>query len=178
MFPRRKDVMSEAEMRDIWLAEDDETLKKGCIIDFHKCSGNGGQKVNKTSSAVRLIHQASGLSAEDTKERSQVRNLSNALKKLRLRIALKIRNPITEKSPLPVLSPPPSMTNVKVYSTALALMLDRLMDRSWDIPAAAEVMNISKTKLTKLIFRDPAFLLEVNRGRSEKGLPPLQNPVK
>jgi hypothetical protein len=57
-------------------------------------------------------------------------------------------------------------------------MLDFLMECSWDIPEAAQAMNVSKTKLTKLIFRDPAFLLEVNRGRSEKGLPPLQNPAK
>ena len=170
--------MSDTEQRNLWLMEDDEHLKEGCIIDFHKCSGNGGQKVNKTSSAVRLIHKASGLSAEDTRERSQARNLSNALKKLRLRIALKIRNAVTEDSPLPVLSPPPSLNNVKTYSTALALMLDFLLASSWDIPVAAQAMNVSKTKLTKLIFRDPAFLLEVNRGRSEKGLPPLQNPVK
>lgn len=170
--------MSEVFERDLWLLGDDEQLKEGCIIDFHKSSGNGGQKVNKTSSAVRLIHKASGLSAEDTRERSQARNLSNALKKLRLRIALKLRNPVTENSPLPVLSPPPSLNNVKTYSTALALMLDRLMDCDWDIPTAAQVMGVSKTKLTKLIFRDPAFLLEVNRGRSEKGLPSLQNPVK
>lgn len=170
--------MSDTEQRNLWLMEDDEHLKEGCIIDFHKCSGNGGQKVNKTSSAVRLIHKASGLSAEDTRERSQARNLSNALKKLRLRIALKIRNAVTEDSPLPVLSPPPSLNNVKTYSTALALMLDYLMACCWDVSAAAEAMNVSKTKLTKLIFRDPAFLLEVNRGRSEKGLPPLQNPAK
>lgn len=171
--------MSETvQQRDQWLMEDDEHLKEGCIIDFHKCSGNGGQKVNKTSSAVRLIHKASGLSAEDTRERSQARNLSNALKKLRLRIALKIRNTVTEDSPLPVLSPPPSLNNVKTYSTALALMLDHLMACSWDIAMAAEAMNVSKTKLTKLIFRDPAFLLEVNRGRAEKGLPALQNPAK
>ena len=64
-------------LRNSWLEEDDEHLLRECVQDFHKASGNGGQKVNKTSSAVRLIHTPSGVSVSESGDRSQVRNRSN-----------------------------------------------------------------------------------------------------
>lgn len=160
--------------RDIWLASEDDKLKEACIIDFHKASGAGGQKVNKTSSAVRLIHKPSGLATVDSTERSQARNVANALKKLRLRIALKIRKEVT--SPVPPLSGTPSMNNVRNYSRVLALILDCLEASGWEIPPAASLLGISRTKLLKLVFRDSSLLLEVNTARQELKLPPLQNP--
>ncbi len=41
---------------------------------FIRCSGRGGQKVNKTSSGVRLYHRSTGLEVKCTKERSQSLN--------------------------------------------------------------------------------------------------------
>lgn len=38
---------------------------------FIKCSGHGGQKVNKTSSGVYLLHRPTGTEVKCTKERSQ-----------------------------------------------------------------------------------------------------------
>ena len=79
--------------RNQLLMMDDETLGKECVFESFKGSGNGGQKRNKTSSAVRVRHSASGLTAEDVAERSWFRNRSNALRKLRLKISLQYRNP-------------------------------------------------------------------------------------
>ena len=160
--------------RDLWLAAEDDKLKEDCIIDFHKASGAGGQKVNKTSSAVRLIHKPSGLATVDSTERSQARNVANALKKLRIRIALKIRKEVV--SPVTSLSGTPSMNNVRNYSKVLALILDCLAASCWEIPPAASLLGVSRTKLLKLIFRDSSLLLEVNTARQELKLPPLQNP--
>ncbi len=56
--------------------------KKDFIVQHFKASGPGGQKRNKTSSAVRIIHPASGARAEGKEERSQTANKKNAFKRL------------------------------------------------------------------------------------------------
>ena len=54
--------------------------------DTYRASGKGGQHVNKTSSAVRLTHLASGLVAQCQNERSQHKNRGTARKMLASRI--------------------------------------------------------------------------------------------
>jgi protein subunit release factor B len=56
--------------------------KKDFIVQHFKASGPGGQKKNKTSSAVRIIHPESGARAEGKEERSQTANKKNAFKRL------------------------------------------------------------------------------------------------
>ena len=67
---------SEIELRD----EDIE-------MQVYRSSGAGGQKVNKTSSAVRLIHKPTGIVVSSQVERSHFQNLENCKNMLRARLA-------------------------------------------------------------------------------------------
>jgi protein subunit release factor B len=51
-------------------------------IDTFRCGGKGGQKQNKTSSGVRLVHIESGAIGESREERSQPQNKRNAFNRL------------------------------------------------------------------------------------------------
>ena len=67
-------------------APDIEVNESEIRMEVFRASGAGGQHVNKTSSAVRLIHEPTGLVASSQEERSQLQNREKALTRLKAMI--------------------------------------------------------------------------------------------
>src|SRR5947209_16158210 len=78
--------------RSVWTALSDDQLLAQCSVDTYRASGPGGQKRNKTSSAVRLRHGPSGLVVIAEESRSQHENKAKALRRLRQAIYLHVRD--------------------------------------------------------------------------------------
>jgi len=75
------------------LALPDAALLAECEESFFVGGGPGGQHRNKTESAVRLVHPATGVTVTATERRSQPQNRSAALARLRARLELLARKP-------------------------------------------------------------------------------------
>jgi hypothetical protein len=150
--------------RDEILLLSEEQLSQIVEFDFFKRSGNGGQKRNKTSSAVRVRLKEFDISAEDCTERSQKLNRSKALQKLRHKIAMTVRQEPTEEI-LAAVSP----SNNR-YPLFLAHLLDLLASVNYSFKECGLNLNLSSSQIEKLLRKDPALWQFVQSRKQNESL--------
>ncbi len=159
---------------------DDEHFLRDCRWEAFRGSGPGGQKRNKTSSAVRFVHIPSGIEAVASESRSQARNREFALRRLRHRVILEQRRPVELTGfELPAwwracggLSVPRPRLE---YLAVLGLVLDVLAAGGWRMSDAAQVLGVSTGAVSKFLLADEKAWATVNAARTACGLRTLVN---
>lgn len=172
-------------LRETLLLASDQALLGQCEVDRYRASGPGGQHRNKTESAVRLRHLATGVSAIAEESRSQAENKALALRRLRAQLALRHREPVTLES----FAPSPRLAAMvaggaaplgeKTRQTpefwlAMGELLDVLIADGCELRVTAERLGIGTAALSKLLLRDDAVAKQVNEERATRGLRPLR----
>jgi hypothetical protein len=165
-----------------YLDLDDRALLAQCEVDRFRASGPGGQHRNVTDSAVRLRHVPTGAVAQAFEARSQHQNRARALRRLRVAIALSVREPVDLERYAP---PPPLDAAIRRggiemgrrdarWPATAAAVLDIVEACDWRISDAATQLGISTAALSRFLTGDEELLRAANGRRQALGLRPLR----
>jgi RF-1 domain len=168
-------------LRHTWADLPDDGLLDQCVVDTFRASGPGGQKRNKTSSAVRLRHVPSGLSAIAVESRSQHENKAKALRRLRQEFYLTYRDAI---DPATVRTHPDYAAEAdgKIHLRekdarfwpTVGVVLDVLDAVGAQVSTAAEMLGTTTANLIDLLQLHPQVWQTTNQLRAKFGLNPLK----
>lgn len=168
--------------RDAWLTAADPQLLAFCQEHRYRASGPGGQHRNKTDSAIRLIHQPTGITVTATERRSQHENRARAIERLREAIAVQVRCPFDPAgSPLPdALAGLTSGGRLIIgrrdprYLVLLAWVLDAIAALAGRVSDAAKLFGLSTSQLVGLLKDEPKRLAAANAIRAQSAMDPLR----
>jgi RF-1 domain len=169
--------------RTIWGGLTDAQLLAQCEVDTYRASGPGGQKRNKTSSAVRIRHPASGLIVIAEESRSQHENKAKALKRLRQAFYLRLREELApeERTPEKVTARPDFQAARDAqgrlhlgrkdprYWPVVGLVLDVLQAVEARVSEAAVILGISTGNLIDFLQCDDKVWEQANHLRARFG---------
>jgi len=154
---------------------------KQCVVDVYSASGPGGQKRNRTYSAVRITHQPTGLSTVAEESRSQHENRARACRRLKVVLALRMRAQAVGGWKVPQPLEPyfkPSVQRINPrnerYALFCAAMLDLLYQERGSLSETARVLGISTGQCGPLFMIAKDIMAEANSIRAAFGLRPLK----
>ena len=174
--------------RVAWVNLTDAELLEQCEVDTYRASGPGGQKRNKTSSAVRIRHPPSGLIVIAEESRSQHENKAKALRRLRQAFFLKLREDLAEPertSDATVVRPEIAAIRTDGgrlqagrkdprFWPAAGVILDVLNSAQARVSDAAEAVGVSTGNLIDFLQTDPKLWEQANQLRQQFGLKVLK----
>ena len=156
-----------------------EKLLAACDVRHERRSGPGGQHRNKVSTAVVLMHRPTGLRAEANERRSQAENHREALRRLRVRLAVEVRSAAAREKPSELWRSRVSGGRLAInpghddFPALLAEALDAVGVAEFDMTAAAGALGVSMSQLAKFLQEEPTAWAGVNEARRQRGLRPL-----
>jgi hypothetical protein len=176
-------------MRSAWSALTPDQLLAGCEVDTYRASGPGGQKRNKTSSAVRLRHPPTGLVVIAEESRSQHENKAKALRRLRQALFLHLRDPLPPEALTPeAVTAHPDYAAARDaggrlhlsakdprFWPAVGVVLDVLAAVEARVADAATLLGVTTANLIDFLQTDPKVWQEANRLRTVSGQKPLRS---
>ncbi len=154
----------------------EEELLKECTLRNDRRSGPGGQHRNKVETAVIIVHQPTGTQAEANQRRSQADNRREAIARLRLSLATRVRTPSTHATPSELWQQRAHASRLSVSSThshfacLLAECLDRLHADDYSLQKSAEFFAVTSSQLIKLLRQHPPAFIQVNAARVDRGM--------
>ncbi len=154
----------------------EEELLKECTLRSDRRSGPGGQHRNKVETAVIIVHQPTGTQAEANQRRSHAENRREAIVRLRLSLATRVRIPATSPAPSELWQRRAHAGRLSVSSThsdfasLLAECLDRLHAEGYNLPKCADFFAVTSSQLIKLLRQHPPALIQVNAARVDRGM--------
>jgi len=154
----------------------DEDLLRECVVERCRSAGPGGQHLNRTESAVRIVHRASGVEARCQDHRERLRNQTSALSQIRLRLAIAQRG-VSDTDWLTTFRRGrqiPLTPRSAGYPLVVAVMLDTLVTSAGHLPEAARALGISTTQLVKVLVADGEVRQAVNALRAGYGVGPVK----
>ncbi|HEX3150220.1 MAG TPA: peptide chain release factor-like protein [Gemmataceae bacterium] len=169
-------------MRSTWTALTDDQLLTQCEVDTYRASGPGGQKRNKTSSAVRLRHLPSGLLVIAEESRSQHENKARALRRIRRALYLELREPappnVVEHPGFALARGKDGRLHVSAkdprFWPAAGIVLDVLVAVEARVADAAEMLGVTTGNLVDFLQTDPKVWQTANQLRVRFGQKPLR----
>ncbi|WP_397568673.1 peptide chain release factor family protein [Schlesneria sp. T3-172] len=157
-----------------------ETLLRDCDVRHERRRGPGGQHRNKTESAVVIRHRPTGIEGQAAERRSQFDNHRNAVKRLRLNLALAVRtHALAEAAPTELWRSRCAGGRIGIneehedFPQVLAEALDVLNARNSHLHGSAEQLGCTPSQLIKLLKKEPRAFLWLNESRRRHGLSQL-----
>jgi len=158
-----------------YLDLDEKIFAGQCSVEPYMASGPGGQKRNRTYSAVRITHRATGISAIAEESRSQAENRKRALKRLKKNLALCVRTEtvcgsFTIHHVVETFFAPGNQgkMNIKnsLFPVYCAALLDALAAAQGKVSDAAKKLHMSTGKMNRLLARDKDLFAAANNVRT------------
>jgi hypothetical protein len=159
----------------------DVELLKQCEVRTGRRRGPGGQHRNKTESAVVIHHVPTDTEGQAAERRSQADNHRNALKRLRLNLAIEVReSSLIEAVPTELWRQRCRNGRMVInpehadFPPLLAEALDAIHDHAGNVHAAADQLGCTFSQLLKFLKHEPRAWQKVSVWRKQRGLPELE----
>ena len=172
-----------------------EELERLCRLETLRRSGPGGQNRNKVETGVRFYLDEAGLVGEATERRYQGENRRIALQRLRLELALKVResiltqetNVVGEETKRETVVAPSALRDFRWFSrlvgnkiqvsaesddypTLVAEFFDAYQATDENLSATAEILQTTSSQIVRFLSKVPKALEALNTLRERRGL--------